>query len=78
MQGSGVGCGTGEVLRAIRLVKKGTVYDLETVRWNLMPTWSGHPPFQVISYRTPHGIRIAGDHQDSLGGTTQEWRGSRS
>jgi kynurenine formamidase len=48
-------------------VKKGTVYDLESVRWNLMPSWSGHPPFQVVSYRTPHGIRVAGDHQDFLG-----------
>lgn len=59
--------GPGAVLKAAALVKKGAVYDLECVRWNLMPTWNGHPPFQVVSYRTPHGIRVAGDHQDFLG-----------
>ena len=59
--------GPSEVLRAVGLVKKGAVYDLEGERWNLMPTWSGHPPFQVVGYRTPHGIRVAGDHQDFLG-----------
>ncbi|MBN1460901.1 MAG: cyclase family protein [Armatimonadetes bacterium] len=59
--------GPRDVLRAVSLVKKGTVYDLEAVRWNLMPTWSGHPPFQVITYRTPHGIRTAGDHVGFLG-----------
>jgi kynurenine formamidase len=59
--------GPSEVLRAVSLVKQGTVYDLEATRWNLMPTWAGHPPFQVITYRTPHGIRTAGDHEDFLG-----------
>lgn len=59
--------GPSEVLRAASLVKKGMVYDLECTRWNLMPTWSGHPPFQVVVYRTPHGIRVAGDHGDFLG-----------
>jgi kynurenine formamidase len=26
-----------------------------------MPLFPGHPPFQVLSYRTPQGIRAAGD-----------------
>jgi kynurenine formamidase len=57
----------GSVLRAISLVKSGSIYDLECERWNKMPLWLGHPPFQVLSYRTPHGLRVSGDHPEFLG-----------
>lgn len=59
--------GVESVLRGVSLVRSGAVYDLECERWNKMPLWMGHPPFQVLSYRTPHGLRVSGDHPEFLG-----------
>ena len=59
--------GAADVLRATSLIKTGAVYDLDCGRWPGMPLWHGHPPFQVLAYRTPHGIEIEGD---------QTWLGS--
>lgn len=53
-------------LRALSLVKEGRVFDLDCGRWPGMPLWRGHPPFQVVAYRTPHGMNVEGD---------QSWRG---
>lgn len=53
------------VLESLRLPTTGTVYDLDPGRFTGMPIWSGHPPFQVLSYRTARGIRVQGD-QDWL------------
>ena len=41
---------------ALALVTEGRIYDLECKRFPGMPMFSGHPPFQVLSYRTPRGL----------------------
>jgi kynurenine formamidase len=53
----------GQVLQALRLPRKGTVYDLDPGRFAGMPLYQGHPPWQLISYRTPQGIRNQGDQK---------------
>jgi kynurenine formamidase len=47
------------VVRAARLVQRGTMISLAAVRFPGMPLFPGHPPFQVLNYRTPRGIRVA-------------------
>jgi hypothetical protein len=49
------------LLGALRLPKEGRIYDLDPGRFPGMPQWSGHPTFQIVSYRTPKGLRIGGD-----------------
>jgi len=49
------------VLAAAGLVRAGRIYRLARERFPGMPLFPGHPPFQVLSYRTPQGIRAAGD-----------------
>lgn len=46
---------------AMSLVRQGRVYDLDCVRFPGMPLFPGHPPFQVISYRSPRGLDNQGD-----------------
>jgi kynurenine formamidase len=53
--------GASDVLAALRLVRVGKLYDLDCGRWTGMPRGSVHPPFQVIGYRTPRGLRNQGD-----------------
>ena len=36
------------VLKAIALIKKGTVYDLETVRFKGMNIWDGHAGYEKL------------------------------
>jgi Putative cyclase len=55
-----------DVLAALALVKHGRVYSLDCGRFAGMPIFPAHPPFQVLSYRTPRGIVNQGD-QDWLG-----------
>jgi kynurenine formamidase len=55
-----------DLLGALALVKQGRVYNLDCGRFPNMPIFPGHPPFQVLSYRTPRGIANQGD---------QEWLG---
>ena len=45
-------------LRAAALVRTGRQYSLAAVRFNGMPLFPGHPTFQVVSYRTPHGLQV--------------------
>jgi kynurenine formamidase len=46
---------------ALALASTGRVYDLECERFPGMPLFPGHPPFQVLSYRTPRGLDNQGD-----------------
>jgi kynurenine formamidase len=46
---------------AARLVTEGRAYSLAKVRFPGMPIFPGHPPFQVMTYRSPRGLRVAGD-----------------
>ena len=46
---------------ALALVREGRMYDLDCERFPGMPLFAGHPPFEVISYRTPRGLDNQGD-----------------
>ena len=48
------------VVRAAGLVREGRMVSLAAVRFPGMPLFPGHPPFQVLNYRTPRGIRATG------------------
>lgn len=48
------------IVAAARLVRQGRVYSLAVTRFAGMPLFPGHPPFQVLNYRTPRGSRVAG------------------
>ena len=50
-----------EVLAANALIKQGRVFSLARDRYPRMPLFPGHPSFEVLSYRTPQGLRAAGD-----------------
>ena len=47
------------VVAASRLVRLGRHYSLAVPRFRGMPLFPGHPAFEVLSFRTPHGIRVA-------------------
>lgn len=51
------------LLDLLSMPTQGEVYDLDPGRWPGMPIWAGHPPFQVMTYRSPHGIRVDGDQE---------------
>ncbi len=48
------------LVEAARLVREGRTYSLAAARYPGMPLFPGHPPFQVLNYRTPQGIRVTG------------------
>ncbi len=50
-----------EVLAAMRFAKRGRIFGLARDRFPRMPLFGGHPSFEVLAYRTPQGIRAAGD-----------------
>lgn len=49
-----------KIVEAAQSVKQGRWYSLATSRFPGMPLFPGHPPFQVLNYRTPPGIRAEG------------------
>jgi kynurenine formamidase len=49
------------VLAAAGLVRQGRIYRLAAPRFPGMPLFPGHPPFQVLTYRSPHGICVAAE-----------------
>lgn len=62
-----------DVLDALRFARYGKVHQLALPRFPGMPLWSGHPEFQVLTYRSPQGLRAAkvkawpGDNDAGLG-----------
>jgi kynurenine formamidase len=48
-------------VRAAGLVREGRLYSLAKARFRGMPMFPGHPNFEVLSYRTPRGLKVAGD-----------------
>jgi len=48
-------------LDALALARTGRAYDLSSGWWPGMPLSEGHPPFQVLTYRSPGGERNQGD-----------------
>ena len=63
------GLGADSVVTAAQLIRTGRTYDLDCGRWPSMPQWDGHAPFQVLTYRTPRGVRVQKDW-DWLGTNT--------
>ncbi|MGH2950188.1 MAG: cyclase family protein, partial [Solirubrobacteraceae bacterium] len=51
----------GEVRDLTALVREGRIFRLARDRFPRMPLFPGHPAFEVVSYRTPQGIRAARD-----------------
>ncbi len=49
------------VVRAAQLVREGRIFSLARERFPGMPLFPGHPQFQVLTYRSPHGLCVAGD-----------------
>ncbi len=49
-------------VRAAAMVRTGRQYSLAATRFPGMPLFPGHPPFQVLSYRTPHGLQVGGEN----------------
>jgi kynurenine formamidase len=60
---------TDTIQSALSLAREGRMYDLDCGRFHGMPLFSGHPAFQVLTYRTPRGIQNQGD---------QEWLGENT
>lgn len=52
-----------KLIEDLRTPSKAKIYDLDPGRFVGMPIWAGHPPFQVVTYRTPRGLRIRGDQK---------------
>jgi kynurenine formamidase len=50
-----------EVLAATALIRRGRIFSLARDRFPHMPLFGGHPTFEVLSYRTPAGLRATGD-----------------
>lgn len=44
--------------RAAALARTGRSFSLAATRFPGMPLFPGHPQFQVLSYRTPQGLRV--------------------
>ena len=49
------------MLEALQLPRRGKVISLESRWWRGMPVDWVHPPFEVVTYRTPRGVRNQGD-----------------
>jgi kynurenine formamidase len=54
----------GSRLAALRLVEQGKVYDLGVLYDRTSYKWPGHSPGEVISFRTPEGVKRQGDLPD--------------
>jgi kynurenine formamidase len=54
---------------ATRLVRTGQLYSLAVTRFPGMPLFPSHPPFQVLTYRSPHGLSVDGDEPWGPGNT---------
>ncbi len=50
-----------DVLRTLSLVREGRIFELARPRFRGMPNFAGHPRFDVVSYRTPRGLRLEGE-----------------
>jgi len=50
------------VLAALKLVKQGKIADLGVTVDRGSFRWAGHAATEIMSYRTPHGERVAGDN----------------
>ncbi len=49
------------VVAAAKMVKVGKIYDLDVGRFRGMPLWPGHPPYELMTFRTPMGEYVQKD-----------------
>ena len=61
------------VLRAVSLVKQGKVYDLGVTYDRTSYKWPGHSPGEVLSFRTPEGVKRQKDFHAP--GSEPSWPG---
>jgi kynurenine formamidase len=54
--------GSESVLHALRQVKEGKVYDLGITYSRNSYKWPGHSPGEIITFRSPEGVKRQGDH----------------
>ena len=47
-----------QIVRAARLVRTGRMVSLAAPRFRGMPLFASHPNFEVLSFRTPRGLRV--------------------
>src|SRR5258706_8791118 len=59
------------IVAASRLVRLGRHYSLAVPRYRGMPLFPGHPTFEVLSFRTPHGITVAAEEPWGPGNDVQ-------
>lgn len=51
------------VLASLRLAREGKVYDLGVTYSRASYKWPGHSPCEVITFRSPEGVKRQGDHE---------------
>ena len=61
------------ILDAIKLVKSGQVYDLGIVYDRTSYKWPGHSPAEIISFRTPEGVKRQKDHDFAINKAGLAW-----
>ncbi len=49
-----------QVVRAAAMIRQGRLISLAATRFDGMPLFPGHPPFQVLNAVSPRGIRAGG------------------
>jgi kynurenine formamidase len=59
--------GPREVMRAVRTVRDGRVYDMGVTYDRTSSKWPGHSPGEIISFRTPEGVKRQGDSEFTKG-----------
>lgn len=62
-----------KVLAALKLPTQGKVYDLGVLYDRGSFQWPGHSPAEVISFRTPEGLKRTGDLEAISGQKTVAW-----
>jgi kynurenine formamidase len=60
-----------DVLRALRSITDGRIFDLDAGRYSGMPQSPVHPKFTILAHRTPAGTVVQGDFADVLDPTGQ-------
>jgi kynurenine formamidase len=60
-EGAPHGLTTAHVLGAVQSVREGRIYDLSRVRFRGMPLPAMHPPFEIMTYRSPRGLLVGNE-----------------
>lgn len=56
-----------QVTSALRIARRGEIYDLDIGRWHAMPVPSSEAPMQVMTHRSPQGLAVQGDSKAYTG-----------